>query len=67
MLGANVIVDGDFGEGMRVRCVGGGGGLAVSEESGDDYEELGKMFNGSNRWLFNVVYLLWIQSLVFAY
>ena len=46
MLGADVVVGGDFGEGMRVGCVGGGGGLAVSEEGGDDYEKLGRMFNG---------------------
>lgn len=50
MLSADVIVDGDFGEGMRVGCVRRGGGLAVSEEGGDDYEELGRMFNGSTRW-----------------
>ncbi len=58
VLGANVIVDGDFGEGMRVGCVGGGGGLAVSEKGGDDYEELGRIFSGSAWGLFNVVYLL---------
>ena len=47
VLGADVVVEGGFGEGMRVGCVGGRGGLAVSEEGGDDYEELGRMFNGS--------------------
>lgn len=47
VLGADVVVEGDFGEGMWVGCVGGGGGLAVSEEGGDDYEKLGRMFNGS--------------------
>ena len=66
VLSAHVVVDGDFGEGMRVGCVGRGGGLAVSEESGDDYEELGRIFNGSTLWLSNLVYLLRIQRLVFA-
>lgn len=45
VLGADVVVEGDFGEGVRVGCVGWGGGLAVSEEGGDDYEELGRMVN----------------------
>ena len=49
VLSADVIVDGDLGKGVRVGCVGGGGGLAVSEEGGDDYEELGRIFNGSTR------------------
>ena len=53
MLGADVVVEGDFGEGMRVGCVGGGGGLAVSEEGGDDYEKLGRMFNGGILCLLN--------------
>ncbi len=66
VLSPDVVVDGDFGEGMRVGCVGGGGGLAIPEEGGDDYEELGRIFNGSTRLLANVVYLLRIQRLVLA-
>ena len=49
VLSADVVVEGDSGEGMRVGCVGGGRGLAVSKEGGNDYEELGRMFNGSIR------------------
>lgn len=66
MLSADVIVEGDFGEGMRVGCVGGGGGLAVSEEGGNNYEELGSMFNGSTQCSSSVSYLLRIQRLVFT-
>ena len=66
VLGADVVVEGDFGKGMRVGCVAWGGGLAVSEEGGDDNEELGCIFNGRARWLSTMVYLLRIQSLVFA-
>ena len=66
MLSADVIVEGDFGEGMRVGCVGRGGGLAVSEEGGDDYQELGRIFNGSTQCSSNVSYLLRIQRLVFT-
>ena len=66
MLSADIIVDGDFRKGVGVGCIGGGGGLAVPEEGGDDYEELGRIFNGSTRWSSNVVYLLRIQRLVFA-
>ena len=66
VLSADVVVDGDFGEGMRVGCVGRGGGLAVSEEGGDDYKELERIFNGSTRWLSNLVYLIRIQRLVLA-
>ena len=50
VLGADVVVEGDFGKGVRVGCVGWGGGLTVSEEGGDDYEELGGMFIGSTLW-----------------
>ena len=49
VLGADVVVEGDFGKGVRVGCVGWGGGLAVSEEGGDDYKELGRIFNGRAR------------------
>ena len=66
VLSADVVVEGDFGEGMLVGCVGGGGGLAVSEEGGNDYEELGRIFNGNTRYLSNLFYLLRIQRLVFA-
>lgn len=41
VLGADVVVEGDEGEGVRVGGIGGGGGLAIAEESGDDDEELG--------------------------
>ena len=66
VLSADVVVEGDLGEGMREGCIGWGGGLAVSEEGGYDYEELGRTFNGSTRWVSNLFYLLRIQRLVFA-
>ena len=40
VLSADIVVERDFGEGVGVGCVGWGGGLAISEEGGDDYEEL---------------------------
>ena len=66
VLSADVVVDGDFGEWMRVGSVGRGGGLAISEEGGDDDEELGRIFNGGTWCLSISLYLLRIQGLVFA-
>ncbi len=40
VLGADVVIEGDFGESCRELCVGRGGGLAVAEECRDDYEVL---------------------------
>lgn len=41
VLSANVVVEGDFREGVRVVGVRWGGGLAVAEEGGNYYEILG--------------------------
>ena len=40
MLGADIVIEGDFGESCRELCVGRGGGLAVAEERRDDDEVL---------------------------
>ena len=39
VLRADVVVEGDLGKGPEVGGVGGGGGLAVTEEGGD-YDEV---------------------------
>lgn len=40
VLGADVVVKGDFGESRDELCVGWGGGFTVAEERGDDDEIL---------------------------
>ena len=40
MLGADIVVEGDFREGGGVGGVRGGGGLAISKEGGDNNEVL---------------------------
>ena len=40
MLGADVVIEGDFGESCRELCVGRGCGLAVAEERWNDDEVL---------------------------
>ena len=40
VLRADVVVEGDFGEVFEGRVVGGGRGLGVAEEGGDDDEVL---------------------------
>jgi len=60
VLGADIVVDGDFGERVWVGCVRGRGGLAIAEEGGYDDEILGAV-RDSQSWV-RVIFALFAPS-----